>query len=153
VIGAILLAVATYRVEYASRYHLDSLREERHVTTRVLGIPVWSREGRLEDPYAGLYRKITGRPPDPHRWKQMRADCVSSLWMTIFRCGGLGHEIQQRQEMLGAVYQRYADTGSQSEAAAQIRRIDELLPCLHGAPEILDFESIEVMRKELGLQR
>lgn len=152
VIGAVLLAIATYRQEHSSRYHLDSLREERRSTTRVFGVPVWSAEQSSDDPYAGLYSQITGRPPDPNRWKQMPADFICSLWMSTHHCYIFSVEFQWRRELIAAVYQRYRSGWSQPEAAAQIRRIDDLLPIPENPLDKLDLAGVDVLRKELGLK-
>lgn len=157
VIGAVLLVIATYRQEHSSRCHLDSLREERRITTRVFGVPVWSTEQQPDDPYAGLYSQITGRPPDPNHWKQMSANFVGShfvgsLLVGGVRCGESNVEFRERRELLAAVFQRYRSGGLQSEAAAQIRRIDDLLPPPANPQYNLDLARVDALRKELGLK-
>lgn len=152
VIGAVLFAIVTYQREHSSRYHLDSLRKERRITTRVFWIPVWFTEQSPDDPYAGLYSQITGRPPDPNRWAQMPADFIGSFWMSSFRCGGFGGEFQERRELLAAVYQRFRSGGSQPEAAAHIRRIDALLPIPKNPLDLPDLAGVDALRKELGLK-
>jgi hypothetical protein len=152
VIVGILLATATYQRENSSRYHFDTLREERRVTTRILGIPVLSRQLPPEDPYPELYSQITGKTPDPNRWRQMPPDYVRSFWSSMYRCYGFGFEFQERRQLLAAVYQKFRAGGSQEAAAAQLHRIDDLIPAPTQPRKELDFERIDALRKELGLK-
>ncbi|MGI8604299.1 MAG: hypothetical protein ACR2OZ_15085 [Verrucomicrobiales bacterium] len=152
VIAGLLLATVTYQQENSSRYHFDTLREERRLTTRILGIPIASRQLAPEDPYPGLYLQITGKTPDPKRWRQMPPDYTRSLWSSMYRCYGFGFEFQERRQLLAAVYQRFRSVGSQAEAASQLRRIDELVPAPTQSRKELDFEAVDALRKELGLK-
>lgn len=152
VIFGLLLVLATYRQESSFRHHLDTLRQERRLVTRVFGIPIMWRERTAKDHYSGLYSQITGKEPDPTQWRQMPPDCIESLWSITYRCGGPGFVLQERFDLLEAAYERFRLGGLREAAAAQLKRIDELTPTSTPSRHELDLYAIDALRIELGLK-
>jgi hypothetical protein len=149
---SLVLGFATYQQETASRYHLDTLRKECYRTTRIFGLPIARWQSSVHDEYGNTYSAITGAEPRPEHWLQMRPDSVRSLWGGKDICFGLGYELRERCDLLERVYGRFPAKLSQAQAAAYIRRIDELVPAdFRNRPEP-DVEQIHRLRKELGLR-
>jgi hypothetical protein len=159
-IGYILLAVMavgilgylTYTKEYHSRYHLDTLREERFITTRIIGIPVWRSEREPSDRFSDAYRKIVGSEPDTTHWKVMPPDYIRSRGRGGYKCYGFGMEIHERMYLLRTVFERFEKGMSQETAAELVRSIDVVLPARPKNGQELDFEGIDEVRKKLGLE-
>jgi hypothetical protein len=148
--AGILLLATTY-LESSIRYHYDTLRTERRMRLRLLGIPIPLSQREYEDPYPEIYQQITGRIPDPQRWRQMPADFVCFLWGSQNFCHGSGI-FRDRGELLAAVYKKFRTGGSQTEAAAHIARIDLLLPMPWNPRQQIDLMAVHTLRKELGLE-
>ncbi len=151
-LGLLLLGIVSYRQETASRYHLDTLRKESYCTTRIFGLPVARRQTFIEDDYSKTYLAITGTEPLQAHWHQMRADYIRSLWGAENRCFGLGYELRERRNLLQAVYSRFPAPLTQTQAAAYLRRIDELVPVDFNQRREPNLEQIHLLRKELGLK-
>lgn len=150
--GSLLLGLLTYQQEFASRYHMDTLRKESYRTTRVFGVPIARRQTSTQDDYRNTFSEITGATPLEAHWLQMRPDCVRSLWGEKDICFGLGYELRERHDLLEAVYRRFPAQLSQAQAAAYIRRIDELVPADFRHSRETNLEQVHLLRKELGLR-
>ena len=150
--GAILVGLLTYRQEFAARYHLDTLRKESYRTTRVFGVPIARHQTSTQDDYRNTFAEITGTTPLEAHWLQMRPDCVRSLWGETDICFGLGYELRERQALLEAVFRRFPAQLSRAQAAAFIKRIDELVPADFRQRREPNLEQIHLLRKELGLK-
>jgi hypothetical protein len=142
----------THTQEYHSRYHLDTLREERFVTSRVIGIPVWQSERKAEDRYSDTYSRITGLQPDSAHWKVMPPDYIRSHRRGSYRCHGFGMEIHERMYLLEILYERFKAGMPRETAAEIIRRIDVLLPARPQNRQELNIEGINGVRKKLGIE-
>ena len=146
----ILIVAATARMESSSRYHYDTLRQDSRWTLRLVGIPISFPQHIQDDPYAGLYQEITGKAPDPQRWLQMPADFICHLWFCMNHC--YGFTMEERRQLLAAVYQKFRDGGPKVEAAARLERIDALLPMPRNYRQEIDIIAIDALRKDLGLK-
>jgi hypothetical protein len=146
----ILIVAATARMESSSRYHYDTLRQDRRWTLRLVGIPIPFPEHIQNDPYAGLYQEITGKAPDPQRWLQMPPDFIRYLWFSMELCHGSLTE--ERRQLLAAVYQKFRDGNPKAEAATRLERIDALLPMPRNYRQEIDRTAIDALRNEVGLK-
>jgi len=149
----ILIVAATARMESSSRYHYDTLRQDRRWTLRLVGIPIPFPEHIQNDPYAGLYQEITGKAPDPKRWLQNRPDHIYSYWNDVYICGGSTIDWENRCQLLAFVYQKFRNGGPKAKAAAHLQRIDALLPIPANPNQETEYEAVEAFKKELGLKR
>ncbi|HEY1120882.1 MAG TPA: hypothetical protein VGE67_04745 [Haloferula sp.] len=147
----VLLAVLTGRVEYHNRYHLDTWQQERFLTVRTLGIPIWrskQHSGYLH--YRNAYIRITGAQPDSDRWLVRRPDYVAVVMgLGGWRCGGMGYEVSERRMLLTALFDRFKEGMPRETAAALLKRIDDAVSArpdkrMNHDPEILDGLRVEV---------
>lgn len=149
----VLLAILTGRVEHHNRYHLDSWQQDRFVTVRTLGIPFWrSKEQSGFLRYRDAYTQITGREPDADRWLVNRPDSVTSLVMSKWSCGGFGFEMNERKKLLSALYDRFGEGMPRETAAGLLRRIDAVVPARSGERGNGDWEALDGIRVEVGLE-
>jgi len=150
----VLLAVLTGRVEHHNRYHLDTWQQERFLTVRTLGIPIWrskQQSGYLH--YRNAYIQITGGEPDSDRWLVRRPDHVAVV-MGIggWRCGGMGYEVTERKMLLSALFDRFKEGMPRETAAALLKRIDDAVPARPGKRMNYDPEVLDGLRVEVGLK-
>ena len=148
-----VLAALTYQIEHHSRYHYDSFRQERFVTTRILGIPVYSETAEPHDPFSGVYQQIMLRQPDEKRWRVMRPDFVGSLFSGSNICGGLAPSFQQRRELIETVFATFIDDHDRVRAASFLASIDAVLPMPPDPNNEPDIAAIDDLRDSLGLER
>ena len=149
IVGAFLCSL-TYRKEYQFRYHLDTLRKERFVTTRILGIPVSRRDVRAGDQYGDTYAQITGGQPADTRWMVMPPDYIEGL-NGGFRCHNYGFEFHTRRQLLSKVFDRFKSGMPRDTATELIKRIDVVVPVQPGN-QTINFEDVDEIRAELGLE-
>ncbi|MBE2287029.1 MAG: hypothetical protein IAE77_26470 [Prosthecobacter sp.] len=148
-----VLAAMTYRVEHHSRYHYDSLRQERFVTTRILGIPVHTKTAEPHDPFSGVYLQIMLRPPDEKRWRVMCPDFVRSPFSAMNICYGFGLSYRERRELIETVFARFIDDHDRVRAASFLASIDAVLPMPADPNKEPDIAAIDDLRDSLGLER
>jgi hypothetical protein len=151
VIATTILGYFTYTEEYHSRFHLDTLREERFVTSRIFGIPVWRTERPASDPFSNDYRLITGAQPDQTHWKVMPPDYIRSHGRGGYKCHGFGMEIHERMYLLRIVFEKFKAGMPRDTAAELIRSIDVQLPAQSQNRRELDFEGINEVRRKLEI--
>src|SRR5688572_8506783 len=116
--GSLLLGLLTYQQEFASRFHLDTLRMESYRTTRIFGVPIERHQTSAQDDHGNKFLEITGVAPLEAHWLQMRPDCVRTLWSETDICFRLRHKFSERRDLLEAVYLRFPAQFSQAQAAA-----------------------------------
>lgn len=145
-------AAMTYQEEHQTRYHLDTLREERYATKRVIGIPVHREMTISRDPHGLTYREITGKNPDPHRWLQRRPDNIRSWRGERYMTYGFGFEFRERREQLHTLYENFDSGMPQEDALSLLTRINATIPGESGPGGNVNFEEIDILRRNLGLK-
>lgn len=156
ILGVLTLSgasVVTFNHEFYSRYHYDTLREERFKLTKVLGIPIWKEARQVVDIYPDSYTLITGLSPDPKRWRNMPWDYRRSLVGGMYRCFGTPFPLRERNELLETLYSRFSNGMSRDEALRTFERIDRITPGDRVRDEDIDINSLDELRDELGLER
>lgn len=132
ILAALLAIVAigyfSFTEEYHSRYNLDTLRQERFVTSRVVGIPVWRSEQKAVDQFSDTYTRITGVQPELTHWKVMPPDYIRSRRGGLYKCYVFDMEIRERMYLLKTAFERF-NSGMPKDATAElIGRIDDVYP-------------------------
>ena len=153
IVGGVLLAASTCSEESWSRYHADSLRKERFTTTRILGFPVRTETGIVEDAFPGVFTQITKEDLDPDRWLKMRPDYVRSLLRGgPERCYGYPSDLRERHKLLTALFQQYQATSNRERAKKQLEQVDRVASYPSNSRHEIDVPALDELRKELGLK-
>jgi len=153
IIAFAVLGVWSYRVDYSSRTHTDTLRHECWITTRIFGFPIARQDGEPWDRFHGAYTAISGREPDPARWRPETTDCVQTMGgAALISCYFIPHGVRERMDLLEALYTRF-NNGMPGELAAEyFARIESLTPPAADAEWEIYFQKVKVLRREIALE-
>lgn len=145
--------VVTFRQDFYSRYHFDTLREERFTVSKIFGVPIWKVAREPRDEYSEIYREITGRVPDSDRRRTMPADYTRGLVGGVYRCFGPPFPFSERDELLEELYRKYSNGMTKEEALHAFEKIDSVIPPDRVREIDIDFSALDDLREELGLER
>lgn len=151
--------VLTFRQDFYSRYHFDTLREERFTVTRIFGVPIWKETRKPHDEYSEIYTEITGKTPDPDRCRTMPADYTR--WRVgfgrrvgfMYRCIASPFPFRERDQLLEELYRQYSNGLTKKEALQSLERIDSVIPPVRVREGEIDLSALDDLREEFGLER
>lgn len=140
-------------MEWRSRIHTDTLRQEWTITTKTLGIPVANRQGPVAEEFPGCYSAITDQEPNQQHWLQRPVDLHETLFDGMYHCGGGPRWFRDRQALLAVVYGCFKDRLiSKSDAAEYLRRIDQLDPPITEIGSPKRSAEVDAIFEELGVR-
>lgn len=154
--GTAVLVVAgavTFRQDFYSRYHFDTLREERYKVTKIFGVPIWRSTRDPHDEYSEVYTEITGKTPAPDRWRKMPADYTRGLVGGMYRCFGSSFPFRERDALLEELYTQFSNGMPKQDALRHLETIDSVIPPVRVREIEFDFSAMDDLREELGLER
>lgn len=149
----VVAGVLTFRQDFYSRYHFDTLREERFKVTKIFGVPIWRNTREPHDEYTEIYTEITGKTPNPDRWRKMPADYTRGLVGGMYRCFGSPFPFRERDVLLEELYRQYSKGMSKQDTLQFLERIESVIPPVRVGESEIDFTAMDNLREELGLKR
>ncbi|CAN5714691.1 hypothetical protein BH09VER1_BH09VER1_44720 [soil metagenome] len=150
---ALPIVILNARWEDWSRFHQDTLCEQRFRTLTLFGVPVWRSALPSDDPFSAAYTSITGQPPDPHHWRNLPPDTFHTLYgNTYWACHAYGTQYWERRNLLAATFDSFLAGLPRDQAAARLARINTLLPPEYVSEDKLNYPEIDALRKQLHLK-